>query len=171
MYLNFQINFQIPLGLRKSNICVPTTFYVIELILSQFSPFDIKYKKINLMRKTSWNIFLGYLGEFSYFPSVGLDYGGAPWVMLQYSVQALCNNEDGALCGTKIGNSQKLLLTVSIKSFRLKCDRAFCDLVLFVQFKKREKPATLLKLTLFHGCFSRFLNCTNSTKSRNPTQM
>ena len=29
------------------------------------------------------------------------------------------------------------------------------------------KPATLLKLTLLHGCFSRFLNCTNGTKSRN----
>ena len=27
-------------------------------------------------------------------------------------------------------------------------------------------PATLLKLTLLHGCFSRFLNCTNVTKSR-----
>ena len=56
------------------------------------------------------------------------------------------------------------------------------DLVSFVQFKKREKhpwrgvsfskvagfkPATLLKLTLLHGCFSRLLNCTNGTKSRN----
>ena len=30
---------------------------------------------------------------------------------------------------------------------------------------------TLLKLTLLHGCFSRFLNCTNSTKSRNASQM
>ena len=29
------------------------------------------------------------------------------------------------------------------------------------------KPATLLKLTLFHGCFLRFLNCTNGTKSGN----
>ena len=29
------------------------------------------------------------------------------------------------------------------------------------------KPATLLKLTLLHGCFSHFLNCTNGTKSRN----
>ena len=29
------------------------------------------------------------------------------------------------------------------------------------------KPATLLKLTLLHECFSRFLNCTNVTKSRN----
>ena len=28
------------------------------------------------------------------------------------------------------------------------------------------KPATLVKVTLLHGCFSRFLNCTNGTKSR-----
>ena len=28
------------------------------------------------------------------------------------------------------------------------------------------KPATLLKVTLLHGCFSRVLNCTNDTKSR-----
>ena len=60
------------------------------------------------------------------------------------------------------------------------CD-ALRDLVPFVQFKNREKylwssvnfskvagqPATLRKLTLLHGCFSRFLNCTNGTKSRN----
>ena len=32
------------------------------------------------------------------------------------------------------------------------------------------KPATLLKLTFLHGCFSRFLNCTNSTKSHNAPQ-
>ena len=31
----------------------------------------------------------------------------------------------------------------------------------------RLKPATLLKLTLLHWYFSRFLNCTNGTKSRN----
>ena len=30
----------------------------------------------------------------------------------------------------------------------------------------RLQPATL-KFTLFHGCFSRFLHCTNGTKSRN----
>ena len=29
--------------------------------------------------------------------------------------------------------------------------------------------ATLLKVTLFHGCFSRFLNCTNGIKSRKAT--
>ena len=55
------------------------------------------------------------------------------------------------------------------------------DLVAFVQLKKREKhpwrrvtfskvagskSATLRKVTLLHGCFSRFLNCMNGTKSR-----
>ena len=35
----------------------------------------------------------------------------------------------------------------------------------------RLKPATLLKVTLFRGCFSRFLNCTNHTKSRNNVRM
>ena len=54
------------------------------------------------------------------------------------------------------------------------------DLVPFAQLKKREKHpwrsitfskvagferATLLKVTLLHGCFSRFLICTNGTKS------
>ena len=33
------------------------------------------------------------------------------------------------------------------------------------------KPATLLKLILFHGCFSRFLNATNGTKSRNASHI
>ena len=28
-----------------------------------------------------------------------------------------------------------------------------------------DKPATLLKVTLLYGCCSRFLNCTNDTKS------
>ena len=47
------------------------------------------------------------------------------------------------------------------------------DLVSFDRFKKREKHpwrsvifsnvANLLKVTLFHGCFSHFLNCTNGT--------
>ena len=31
--------------------------------------------------------------------------------------------------------------------------------------------STLLKLTLFHGCFSRFLNRRNGTKSRNASQI
>ena len=30
----------------------------------------------------------------------------------------------------------------------------------------RRQPATLVKVTLLHGRFSRFLNCTNGTKSR-----
>ena len=43
----------------------------------------------------------------------------------------------------------------------LSCD-ALPDLVLFVQLK----TATLLKVTLLHGYFSRFSNCINDTKSR-----
>ena len=35
----------------------------------------------------------------------------------------------------------------------------------------RLKPATLLKLILLHRCFSRFLNWTNGTKSRNAPQI
>ena len=53
------------------------------------------------------------------------------------------------------------------------------DLVLFVQFKKREKdpwksvtfskfadfyPVILPRVTLLRGCFSRFFNYTNGTK-------
>ena len=30
----------------------------------------------------------------------------------------------------------------------------------------KMEHAALLKVTLVHGCFSRFLNCTNGTKSR-----
>ena len=46
------------------------------------------------------------------------------------------------------------------------------DLVPFGQFKKREKHPWRsvnfrLKLTLLHGCSSRFLNCANGTKSPN----
>ena len=67
--------------------------------------------------------------------------------------------------------------------FRI-CD-ALRDFVPFVQFKKREKhpwrsvtfskvasfwPAVSLKVTLLHGCLSRFLNCTNDTKSRNTSK-
>ena len=33
------------------------------------------------------------------------------------------------------------------------------------------KPVTLLKVTLLHGCFSRFQNCTNCTKSSKASHM
>ena len=62
---------------------------------------------------------------------------------------------------------------------------ALRDLVPFVQFKEREKhpwrivnfskvagfSLTLPKLILLHGYFSRFLNCTNYTKSRNASHV
>ena len=44
------------------------------------------------------------------------------------------------------------------------------DMVRFVQFKIREL-ATLLKVTFFHGFFSRFVNCKNGTKSGNASHM
>ena len=44
---------------------------------------------------------------------------------------------------------------------------AFRDLVPRARFKIREK----LKLTLLHGCFSRFLYCTNGAKSRDASHM
>ena len=65
------------------------------------------------------------------------------------------------------------------------CD-VLCNLVPFVLFKKRGKqpwwsvtfskvsgfqPATLLKVKLLHGCFSRFLHSTNGTKSYNASHM
>ena len=37
--------------------------------------------------------------------------------------------------------------------------------------KLRAKPATLLKVTLLHTRFPRFLNCANGTKSRNASHM
>ena len=49
---------------------------------------------------------------------------------------------------------------------------ALHDLVPCAQFKNVKNthggmlPATSLKVTLLHRCFSRFLNCTNGTKSR-----
>ena len=44
-------------------------------------------------------------------------------------------------------------------------------MVPFVQLKKREKhpwKSVARKATLLYGCFSRFSNCTNHSKSRNP---
>ena len=40
--------------------------YASELILNPFSPFDSKCKKISLMQKTSWNVFLGHLGGWAF---------------------------------------------------------------------------------------------------------
>ena len=49
------------------------------------------------------------------------------------------------------------------------------DLVPFAQFEKRKKhpwrTVTLLKVTLVHGSFSRFANCTNGIKSHKASQI
>ena len=63
-----QVNFQFTLGLVKSNVCVSllniqqknyekAAIYINELILKPFSLFDTKCKKLNLMPKTSGNVF------------------------------------------------------------------------------------------------------------------
>ena len=42
----------------------------------------------------------------------------------------------------------------------------------FARFStKRLKSTTFVKVTLFHGCFSRFLYCTNNTKSHKASHM
>ena len=49
---------------------------------------------------------------------------------------------------------------------------ALLDLVTFLQFRKREKRQWKTNgITLFHGSFSRFLNCTNGTKPRKASHM
>ena len=55
---------------------------------------------------------------------------------------------------------------------------ALRHLVPFTEFKKREKHpwrsvnfSKVILVTLLHGCFSRFLNCANDTKSRNASHM
>ena len=76
-----------------------------------------------------------------------------------------------------------LVVIIELVRMFLKCG-ALHDLVPFVQFKKREKHpwrsvnfskvagfSLQLKLTLLHGCFSRFLNCKNCTKLRNASQI
>ena len=52
---------------------------------------------------------------------------------------------------------QKRLMKISVNGRHkiIICD-ALRDLVAFVQFKKREKHSTLLKVTLLPGCFSCF---------------
>ena len=61
-------------------------------------------------------------------------------------------------------------LCFTLTPFKI-CD-ALRDLVAFVRLKKREKhPWRSVDLTLLHGCFSSFLNCTNATKSRNASHM
>ena len=53
-----------------TNIDNKTTIHVNELILTPFSPFDIKYKILNIMWKPSGNVFLGHVGGwfFHIFP-------------------------------------------------------------------------------------------------------
>ena len=78
-----------------------TTIQVNELVLTPFSPFDFKCKKLNV--KNLWKCICIFRASrrvsFSYFSNTALDHGGRtpPYfskfmrVMLQHLVQALCN--------------------------------------------------------------------------------
>ena len=53
---------------------------------------------------------------------------------------------------------------------------ALHEVVPFVQFKRTKKHtwwkiATLLKVTLLHGCYSCFLNCSNGAKLHKASQI
>ena len=66
------------------------------------------------------------------------------------------------------------LFAVSVVSDRQSMYGALRDLVPFVQYKKSEKHpwrSFTLKVTLLHGCFSRFSSCTNGTKSRKASRI
>ena len=84
--------------LHKIKSCNKATIFMNQLLLTLFSSFDIKWKKLNV--KNLWKcIFKGSRTvSFSYFPKVALDHGECPqcvleilWIMLQYSIQVLCN--------------------------------------------------------------------------------
>ena len=88
--------------------------------------------------------------------------------MLIFSLRLGLGREGLIPCKGKQSRTYRVEFVTSIN------DRLL-DLVPFVQLKKREKypwrsvtlskVAGLLKVTLLHGYFPRFLNCTN-TKSR-----
>ena len=76
-----------------------------------------------------------------------------------------------------------LLQNKSIYCFYMWCFAQFGTICTIQKKKKKGKtsmeecyfyrlqPETLLKVTLLHGCFWRFSNCTNSTKSRKACHM
>ena len=117
MYLLY-VNFEITFGLLKLNICVRSLNilhknvkqnhnYVNELILARSGPFDIKCKKRNA--KNLWEcIFRASRMVFHNFPRLRSIMEVAPqyllkflWIILRYSVQALCKIQDGAFCDKK----------------------------------------------------------------------
>ena len=89
------------------------------------------------------------------------------------------------ICNLKFSSCKQNYFNLFKVNVPMICD-ALRDLVSFVQFKKREnthggvlllvkleeaKSATLLKVTLLHGCFAHFLNYKNGTKTRKTSDM
>ena len=79
--------------MKQLHINLNVTISVNELILTPFSPFDIKCKKRNAKNLWKWIFRVSRRKGFSYFLNTALDHGGcAPyplqflWIMLQYLV-------------------------------------------------------------------------------------
>ena len=91
---------------------MPTTFYVSELILTQFRPFDIKYKKLNLAP------------EFFIFPLGCIRSWGCPLIPFRILVDHVAifgssprQNLRWSTLSQKIGHSWKFFLIVVIESY------------------------------------------------------
>ena len=77
---------------------------------------------------------------------------------------------------TSFSNEQMSTFIFILTKFRNICD-ALRNLVLFAQFKRKThmeecqfQLSCRQKVTLLHGCFSRFSICANGTKSLNASQ-
>ena len=103
--------------------CNKATIYINKLLLAPFTPFDIKYKKLSLMRKTSGNVFLGAFRKVNslYFPKVALNHGGyfceSCYTIPSKSFPTSKLELWGSLW-QKIGNNWKLLLTAVTQTFK-----------------------------------------------------
>ena len=92
------------------------TISTYELILTLFSPFDIKCKKLNLMRKTYGNAFLGHL-EFFIFSQICTRLWEVPLILFgifvgHLTILSTSPRKYLKMELLKLGNSWKLLLTV-----------------------------------------------------------
>ena len=134
VYLTLWVNFQITLGLTRTNDCVPL-LNILPINLQQchnlshwvdiesISSFDIKCK--NLMWKISKNVFSGHLGEWVFYIFLTLHsiMGVVPFSIFIDHVRIISSSPMQHLrwssLSQKNGNSWELVLTVVAESFVL----------------------------------------------------
>ena len=124
MYLTLQVNFQITLGLMKSNVCVP----LLNILRNLRQWVDIKCKKCNVQNLWKCIFRASRRVSFSYIPKVALDHGLCPllsWYPLKFCES--CYNTQFKSYATskmelsviKIGNSWKHLFISVTENFVL----------------------------------------------------